>query len=101
MKIDSLNILNKDTKAASDAKNREGLPKNVPVETAAEENKGDTVSLSGRSRMIARASELATQAPDIRQDKVNDIKARLAAGTYNVDSKVVAEAMLRKSVTEV
>lgn len=101
MKIDALNILNKEAKAANDARAKETLPAANPEATRAEENKGDVVQLSDRSRLIARSQELAAGAPGVREDKVNDIRARLAAGTYSVSGQTVAEAMIRKSITEV
>jgi negative regulator of flagellin synthesis FlgM len=65
------------------------------------EKGGDVVQLSDRARLVARATELAQAAPEIRQDKVDSLKARLSAGTYNVSGQVVAEALIRKSLTEV
>ncbi|MDR2724530.1 MAG: flagellar biosynthesis anti-sigma factor FlgM [Candidatus Adiutrix sp.] len=73
----------------------------APEPESKPETGGDVVQLSERARLAARATELAQGAPDVRQDKVDDLKARLSAGTYNVSGQVVAEAMLRKSVTEV
>ena len=102
MKIDALNIFeNKDTRVTADTRHQE---KPVAANLGAvpgEENKGDVVQLSDRSRLIAKAQELAAGAPEIRADKVADISARLAAGTYNISGKAVAEAMIRKSITEV
>jgi len=65
------------------------------------EKGGDVVQLSDRARLAARATELAQAAPEIRQDKVDSLKARISAGTYNVSGQVVAEALIRKSLTEV
>ncbi|MDR2612895.1 MAG: flagellar biosynthesis anti-sigma factor FlgM [Deltaproteobacteria bacterium] len=58
---------------------------------------GDTVNISDRSRLIAKATELAQLAPDIRSEKVADITARIAAGTYNVSSRDVADSIIKKS----
>lgn len=51
--------------------------------------------------LLARSGMLMTQAlaaahsaPDIREDKVAAIKARLAAGTYEIDSMALAEALV-------
>jgi negative regulator of flagellin synthesis FlgM len=71
------------------------------VKPEKQEKPGDVVQLSDRARLAARATELAQAAPEIRQDKVDSIKARLSAGTYNVSGQVVAEALIRKSLTEV
>jgi negative regulator of flagellin synthesis FlgM len=58
---------------------------------------GDKVILSDRSKLIAKARELATQAPDIRSEKVADLTARIAAGTYKVSSEQVANSIITKS----
>jgi len=78
-------------------------PRPAAPETEAkpQEKGGDVVQLSDRARLVARATELAQAAPEIRQDKVASLKADLSAGTYNVSGRAVAEALLRKSITEV
>lgn len=68
------------------------------------EKNGDVVHLSERAertRLMARATELAGSAPEIRTDKVEGLKASINAGTYNVSGQVVAESLIRKSITEV
>jgi negative regulator of flagellin synthesis FlgM len=72
-----------------------------PEPEAKPEKGGDVVQLSERARLAARATELAQSAPEVRQEKVADLKARLSAGTYNVSGQVVAEAVINKSITEV
>ncbi|MDR1677494.1 MAG: flagellar biosynthesis anti-sigma factor FlgM [Deltaproteobacteria bacterium] len=58
---------------------------------------GDKVNLSDRSKLIAKASELVSLAPDVRSEKVADLTARIAAGTYKVSSSQVADSIIRKS----
>jgi flagellar biosynthesis anti-sigma factor FlgM len=41
-----------------------------------------------------RALEAANAAPDVRADKVNDAKQRIAQGTYTVKAEVVARGIL-------
>jgi flagellar biosynthesis anti-sigma factor FlgM len=41
-----------------------------------------------------RALELASAAPDVRADKVNAAKQRIAQGTYTVNAEVVAKGIL-------
>ena len=65
------------------------------------EEAGDVVKLSEHARLAARATELAQTAPEVRQDKVAEIRASLGAGTYNVSARMVAEALIHKSITEV
>jgi flagellar biosynthesis anti-sigma factor FlgM len=52
------------------------------------------VELSSRSREMHQALEAANAAPDVRTDKVNDAKARIAQGTYTVKADVVARGIL-------
>jgi negative regulator of flagellin synthesis FlgM len=60
---------------------------------------GDKVVLSDRSKLIAKARELAASAPDVRAEKVADLTARIAAGTYHVSSEKVAASIIKKSFT--
>jgi flagellar biosynthesis anti-sigma factor FlgM len=99
MKINmNMPFINKDTKAG-DQRDRANVL--APEAPKTEEGKNDVVRLSERSRMIAKATELAAGAPDVRVNLVNDLKARIGAGTYNITGQVVADSMLRKSITEV
>ena len=52
------------------------------------------VELSSRSREMHAALQAAQAAPDVRTDKVNDAKQRIAAGTYTVNADVVARGIL-------
>jgi flagellar biosynthesis anti-sigma factor FlgM len=52
------------------------------------------VELSSRSREMHQALEAAHAAPDVRSDKVNDAKQRIAQGTYSVNAEVVAKGIL-------
>jgi flagellar biosynthesis anti-sigma factor FlgM len=52
------------------------------------------VELSSRSREMHQALAAAHAAPDVRADKVNDAKQRIAQGTYTVKAEVVARGIL-------
>ncbi|MDR2368439.1 MAG: flagellar biosynthesis anti-sigma factor FlgM [Deltaproteobacteria bacterium] len=79
---------------------------NSPVEKATEATSapessaatvaGDKVNISERSKLIAKARELALQAPDVRSEKVADLTARIASGNYKVSSEEVANSIIRK-----
>ena len=43
--------------------------------------------------MVRRVEEL----PDVREDLVEDIRARIADGTYKINSAAVAELILRRA----
>lgn len=97
MKIDTnaqpLKIRKPGAQAASD----KGVPA-PQAEEAQAASGGDKVNISQRSRLIAKARELVSLTPDIRAEKVADLTARIAAGTYKVDSETVANSIIRKNV---
>jgi flagellar biosynthesis anti-sigma factor FlgM len=53
-----------------------------------------TVSLSSRSRELHAAVAKAQAAPDVRSDKVADVRRRLENGTYVVDPTRIAKGIL-------
>jgi flagellar biosynthesis anti-sigma factor FlgM len=52
------------------------------------------VELSSRSRETHQALAAAHAAPDVRADKVNDARQRIAQGTYSVNAEAVAKGIL-------
>ena len=63
-------------------------------------NKADKVSASDKyevsetGKYYQIAKQAVSAAPDVREDKVNDIKNRLASGTYNLNSEEIASALV-------
>jgi len=55
---------------------------------------GDRVELSEEVLFYQKAREAAQKAPEVREDRVRQIKDALARGTYAVPVEVVAEKML-------
>lgn len=101
MKIDATKpYLSPDAQAAAESRQAREKANAGQVKTE-DSPKGDVVRLSDRSRMTARAGELAAGAPDVRQERVNELKERINAGTYDVSGRTVAEAIIKKSITEV
>lgn len=98
MKIDSLHnssisLVNNNQEATAESKKAQVQPQNAQAQDAA---KKDTVSLSDRSRLVARAQEIVGQTPEVRQEKVDALKAQISAGTYNVSGQTVADSMIKK-----
>lgn len=54
----------------------------------------DKVTLSGDARLVSLAATTAKDSPDTRADRVAALKAQVEAGTYQPDSKKIAEKML-------
>ncbi|MGE4297839.1 MAG: flagellar biosynthesis anti-sigma factor FlgM [Desulfovibrionaceae bacterium] len=59
---------------------------------------GDKVSLSPEARLRTEAYKSAQAAPDVRQEKVDAIKAKIANGEYQIDTRKIAEKMLSEEV---
>jgi negative regulator of flagellin synthesis FlgM len=54
----------------------------------------DSVTLSDGAKTLAAAREAVKAAPDVRADKVSEIKQQVSDGTYSVSAKVLARKML-------
>lgn len=57
-----------------------------PVETPQPTAPSDEVNISDAARLV----EMARQIPDIRQDRVEALRAQIAAGTYETDERLNA-----------
>lgn len=56
---------------------------------------GDKVALSPEARLLATTLSTANSAPDVRADKVRELKEQVQAGTYKPDIKKAAANLLR------
>ena len=63
-------------------------------ESSGSSSQGDRVQLSERSREMAKAAETLASTPDIRQQKVAEIKERIQNQEYRVDADKVAHKMI-------
>ncbi len=61
----------------------------------------DRVELSGRSKEMAKAHEAVAATPEVRQQKVQEIKESIANGQYEVDADNVAQKMIVSFLEEV
>ena len=62
------------------------------------------VNLSPEARDLLdarnKAYQIAKETPDVREDKVAELKARIASGKYEINSENIADGMLREAVRE-
>ncbi len=54
----------------------------------------DSVTLSDGAKSLAAARDAVKNAPDVRDQKVSEIKQQVSDGTYSVPAKVLARKML-------
>ena len=54
----------------------------------------DSVEISGFGRELQIAKQAVAQAEDVREDRVQELKAQMANGTYNVPMSALADKLL-------
>jgi negative regulator of flagellin synthesis FlgM len=98
MKVDNSRVSSADVSAASSAKKADAAKKTEkkgPV--SATELLGSpaaSTEISGKAKEASKAKAIATQTPDVREDKIAALKARIADGSYKVDSKAIADKLV-------
>lgn len=55
---------------------------------------GDRVEVSADARLLGKAVDAASKAPEIRQDVVERAKAKLAAGEIGQDANTLADRLI-------
>lgn len=55
---------------------------------------GSQVEISDKARMLQKANEMVRQMPDIRADRVAELKKKIGDGSYKVDSASVADRLV-------
>ena len=63
-------------------------------ETESTSGRRDKISLSGMAQEINELKKIIHNLPDIRTDKVEQLKQAIDTGSYHIDSYKVAEKML-------
>lgn len=58
----------------------------------------DAVVLSPEAKQIQKAKELIDSLPDIREEKVAEIRARIESGEYQIDGEKIASKMVEESL---
>ncbi|MBI4378350.1 MAG: flagellar biosynthesis anti-sigma factor FlgM [Nitrospinae bacterium] len=76
-----------------------GKGKNVIVKETKVEG-GESVILSERVKDIQKAKEIAKNTPDVRTERVAELKEQIEKGKYHINSKDIAEKMLKDVVSE-
>jgi negative regulator of flagellin synthesis FlgM len=80
------------TKAAAHAKHTKKAGNAAQSVTTDSGDANATISSKGKE--LAQAKSVATNAADIREEKIAELKRRIAAGKYNVDSNAVADRLV-------
>ena len=60
----------------------------------------DKLEISQTAKDYQVAKQAVAHTPDIREDKVNEIKQRMASGTYDVSVEEIADKLVNKYFDE-
>jgi negative regulator of flagellin synthesis FlgM len=60
----------------------------------------DKVNLSNRGRWVAEAARAVLDSPDVRADKVAQLKASIADGTYTSNARDIAARLMANGLGE-
>jgi flagellar biosynthesis anti-sigma factor FlgM len=96
MKIDSNKIPENQgaNRGAQNIQKNAGAEQKAPVEQTRKPGAGDTVDISARSKEIADMTAAVNQLPEVREQKVQEIKKTVDAGTYSMDPRKIAKAII-------
>ena len=70
----------------------------TPEKAEKQQAKTDTVVLSDAAQRIQEARKQLDALPDVREDKVAQLKQQIENGTYEIDAEKIADKMLKDSL---
>lgn len=75
--------------------------KTARTETARKPSFADAVQISSIGKDIQTAKQAVANAPDVREDLVAPLKARIEAGTYSVSAEQLADKLLSQTAVAI
>ncbi len=57
-------------------------------------NPGVRTDISEKAKEAVKAKGVAVSAPDVREDKIAELKKRIADGNYKIDSNAIADKLV-------
>jgi len=76
-------------------KNKVGTPDNKPEKTAV---KADTVVLSDAAKRVQEARRQLDDIPDVREEKVLQLRSQIQNGTYEINADKIAGKMIKEGL---
>ena len=77
----------------------EAADKAAKGKEARPDGEGDTIQLSHEAKLRTTARSAAMQADDMRQERVDALKAQVAGGTYRIDNEKIAAKLLQEEAS--
>lgn len=75
-----------------------GARKAGGVQDVARASKGDGVVLSREAQQVLALKDKVAQAPEVRQQRIEELRHQIEAGTYRPDARQVADKMVKTRV---
>ncbi|MFH1146314.1 MAG: flagellar biosynthesis anti-sigma factor FlgM [Pseudomonadota bacterium] len=60
----------------------------------------DQVNISPASRDVQKVQEVLKSTPDVRAEKVEELKQKVNSGQYKIDSQEIANKMIKSLITD-
>ncbi len=60
----------------------------------------DNVRLSAKARELQESRKAMEAAPELRKEKVEELKNRIASGSYNVKGEEIADAIIKATLVD-
>lgn len=100
MRIDNNMMSGMDTlEQTSRKKNVEKVSANDKQNSSVVES--DEVSISEKGKDVSEMTRTLKEMPDVRADKVADLKERITNGTYNISGKDIASKIINTALEDV
>lgn len=79
---------------------KSGVRRVAGSQETARPTKGDGVVLSKEAQQALALKDKVAQAPEVRQERIEELRRQIEAGTYRPDAKQVADKMLKTRVLD-
>ena len=63
-------------------------------------SESDRLELSVRSLEVSHVQDLIQSTPDVRQDRINQVRSEIDSGTYNIKAEKIAEKIVGGSLLD-
>lgn len=82
-------------------KHRIDTRENQPTESNTGVSRDDKVSLSQASKEMQLAKSAVAESPDVREERVAELKQAIAANQYSINPDKIAESIIGALISEV
>lgn len=103
MRIDSNNIM-----SGMDTLEQTSRKRNIEKAGAVQDTssngvvaESDAVSISEKGKDVSEMTRILKDMPDVRSEKVAELKARIASGNYNVSGRDIAEKVVNSALEDI